>query len=137
MNSIEIGSITFAFGFGGALLGMSIRSALPLHHMSTDSKDAVKVAMALVSTMCAIVLGLLIASAKSAYDTQNNELTDMSSKLILLDRVLAHYGPESKEARADLRITAVNALAFMFAKGLRGISQVPPLSKSSEALYGT
>src|SRR5271163_894884 len=137
MNSIEMGLITFAFCFGGALLGMSIRAALPQHHLNSDSKDAVKIAMALVSTMCALVLGLLIASAKSSYDTQNNELTDMSSKLILLDRILAHYGPEAKEARADLRITAVNALDFMFAKDQSGTSQVTPVSKSSEALYDT
>lgn len=135
MNSIEISSITFAFGFGGALLGMSIRSALPQQHLSPDSKDAVKIAMALVSTMCALVLGLLIASAKSSYDTQNNELTDVSSKLILLDRVLAHYGPEAKEAREELRNTAVNALDYMWATGEIGPPQSAPVSTSSEALY--
>ena len=135
MNSIAIGSITFAFGFGGALLGMAIRSALPQGHMSSESKDAVKVAMALVSTMCAIVLGLLIASAKSSYDTQNNELTDMSSKLILLDRVLAHYGPESKEAREELRNAAISALDHMWAKDNSGLSQMGPASTSSEVLY--
>jgi len=135
MNSIEIGSITFAFGFGGALLGMWIRSALPQHHMSTDSKDAVKVAMALVSTMCAIVLGLLIASAKSAYDTQKSELTDLSSKVILLDRVLAHYGPESKEAREELRKAAASALDRMWSKDDSGLSQMQPVSASSEVLY--
>jgi hypothetical protein len=135
MNSILLGSITFAFGFGGALLGMSLRSALPQHHLSAESKDAVKISMALVSTMCALVLGLLIASAKSSYDTQNNELTDMSSKLILLDRVLAHYGPESKEAREELRHTAVNALDFMWAKDPGDHSQLGPGSTSSEVLY--
>ncbi len=135
MNSIAIGSITFAFGFGGALLGMAIRSALPQHHMSSESKDAVKVAMALVSTMCAIVLGLLIASAKSAYDTQKNELTDMSSKLILLDRVLAHYGPESKEAREELRNAGVNALNHLWSKDDSGLSQTKLMSSSSEILY--
>jgi hypothetical protein len=135
MNSIEISSITFAFCFGGALLGISLRSALPQHHLNSDSKDAVKIAMALVSTMCALVLGLLIASAKSSYDTQNNELTDMSSKLILLDRVLAHYGPESKDAREELRNTAVNALDVMWAKNQSGPSQIGPASRSSEVLY--
>jgi hypothetical protein len=135
MNSILIGSITFAFGFGGALLGMSLRSTLPQHHLNSDSKDAVKISMALVSTMCALVLGLLIASAKSSYDTQNNELTDMSSKLILLDRVLAHYGPESKEAREELRITAARALDYMWAKDPSDHSLMGPGSTSSEALY--
>jgi hypothetical protein len=114
---------------------MAIRAALPQHHLNSDSKDAVKIAMALVSTMCALVLGLLIASAKSSYDTQNNELTDMSSKLILLDRVLAHYGPESKEAREELRNTAVSALNRMWSKEDSGLSQMEPVSTSSEVLY--
>ena len=103
--------------------------------MSSESKDAVKVAMALVSTMCAIVLGLLIASAKSSYDTQNNELTDMSSKLILLDRILAHYGPESKEAREELRNAAISALDRMWSKDLSDHSQMGPGSTGSEILY--
>jgi hypothetical protein len=135
MNSIEMGLITFAFCFGGALLGMSLRAALPQHHLGSESKDAVKIVMALVSTMCALVLGLLISSAKSSYDTQNNELTDMSSKLILLDRVLAHFGPESKDAREELRKTAASALDRMWSKDGSGLSQIEPVSTSSEVLY--
>ena len=135
MNSVEFGSITFAFAFGGAILGMLFRTALPEHHMNSDSKDAVKVTMALVSTMSALVLGSLIASAKSSYDTQKNELTDMSSKVILLDRVLAHYGPEAKEARDELRNSVVGAIAQMWPNGGTGLSQTAPVSASSEVLY--
>jgi hypothetical protein len=135
MSSIPVSSITFAFVFGGALLGMSLRAALPEHYLDSDSKDAVKVGMGLVATMAALVLGLLIASAKSSYDTQNNELTDMSSKLVLLDRVLAHYGPESKEARDQLRSSTVRALDQMWAKDRTGLSQLEPSSISSEVLY--
>jgi hypothetical protein len=51
--------------------------------------------MGLVGTMCALVLGLLISSAKGNLDIQNMELTQMSANVILLDRVLAHYGPEA------------------------------------------
>jgi hypothetical protein len=135
MNSIEMGSITFAFAFGGAMLGMLLRIALPEHHMNPESKDAVKVTMALVSTMCALVLGSLIASAKSSYDTQKNELTDLSSKAILLDRVLAHYGPEAKEARDELRRSVVGAIDRMWANDGTGLSQSEPKSASSELLY--
>jgi hypothetical protein len=91
--------------------------------------------MGLVATMAALVLGLLIASAKSSYDTQNSELTDMSSKLILLDRVLAHYGPESKEAREQVRISVVRALDQMWSKDPAGLSQSEPSSTGSEVLY--
>jgi hypothetical protein len=135
MNSVEMGSITFAFAFGGAMLGMVLRSAMPEHHRNSDSKDAVKVTMALVSTMAALVLGSLIASAKSSYDTQKNELTELSSKAILLDRVLAHYGPEGKQARDELRNSVVNAIDQMWSNGGTGLAQTAPSSTSSEALY--
>jgi len=135
MSSITISSITFAFAFGGALLGMRIRTILPQHHMNADSKDAVKIAMALVSTMSALVLGMLIASAKNSYDTQKNELTDMSSKVILLDRVLSHYGPESKEARDQLRNSVVNAIDQMWSNDPADFSLPAQASASSEALY--
>ena len=135
MNSIEIGSITFAFAFGGGLVGMLLRTTMPEHHRNSESKDAVKVTMALVSTMSALVLGSLIASAKSSYDTQKNELTDLSSKVILLDRVLAHYGPEAKEARDELRSSVEGAISQMWSKDATGLSQSTPAFASSESLY--
>ncbi len=89
--------------FGGAVLGIVLRKTLPEHHLSTGSQDVVKLAMGLVATMSALVLGLLISSAKGFYDSQTADLTQMSSRIIFLDRVLAHYGPESAEAREKLR----------------------------------
>jgi hypothetical protein len=135
MSSIAISSITFGFVLGGVLLGGALRAALPEHHLDSDSKDTVKVGMGLVATMAALVLGLLIASAKSSYDTQNSELTDLSSKVVLLDRVLAHYGPESKEARDQLRNSVVRALDQMWLKDRTGLSQLEPSSTASEVLY--
>jgi hypothetical protein len=69
---------------------MFLRAALPKHHVGADSLDAVKMGMGLVATLSALVLGLLVASAKSSYDAQSSELTEMSSKIVLLDRVLAY-----------------------------------------------
>jgi hypothetical protein len=110
MSSIAISSIAFVSVFGGAMLGMFLRSALPQHHLSDDSKDVMKLGMALVATMSALVLGLLITSAKSSYDEQNAELTDASVKVVLLDRALAHYGPETKEMRDMVRAALTRAL---------------------------
>jgi hypothetical protein len=92
--------------FGGALLGMAIRAILPEHHLNAESKDVIKLGMGLIATMSALVLALLTNSAKGSYDTQRNELTQAAANIILLDRVLAHYGPETKEAR-DLLKTSV------------------------------
>jgi hypothetical protein len=134
MSSIAISSITFAFICGGALLGMSLRAALPDRHLNSDSKETVKVGMGLVATMAALVLGLLTASAKSSYDTQISELADVSSKLVLLDRTLAHYGPESKEAREQLRNSVVRALDRMWTRDRPGSSQLEPTT-AAEDLY--
>ncbi len=92
------------------MLGMTLRSILPPRHFDADSKDVVKLGMGLVATLAALVLGLLTASAKSSLDTQNTELTEMSSKIVMLDRVLAHYGPDAQEARIQLRRAIVGTL---------------------------
>lgn len=105
---MAISWIIFACVFGGALLGMLLRNVLPEHHMNADSKDVVKLGMALIATMSALVLGLLIASAKGSYDAQRGEFIQMSANIIQLDRILARYGPETKEARDVLRRTALS-----------------------------
>ena len=98
----------FACVFGGALLGMMLRNVLPAHHLDPDSKDVVKLGMALIATMSALVLGLLIASAKSSFDAQSGEVIQISANIIQLDRILARYGPETNEARDVLRRTVVS-----------------------------
>lgn len=104
----------FACVFGGALAGIVLRGLLRPHHLTAESKDTVKLGMRLVATMSALVLGLLVSSAKSFYDTQNVELTEMSANVVMLDRVLSHYGPETKEARELLRIAIVDNLDRLF-----------------------
>jgi hypothetical protein len=99
VGSIAISSIVFACVSGGAITGILFRNVLPKHHLSTDSQYAVRLAMGLVGTTSALVLGLLISSGKTYYDRQSAELTQTSARIIFLDRVLAHYGPETKEAR--------------------------------------
>jgi len=135
MNSIAIGLITLACVFGGALLGIALRAALPQHHLSADSKDVVKLGIGLVGTMAALVLGLLVASAKSSFDTQGTELTEMSAKVVLLDRILAHYGPEMKETRELLRGAVVRILDRTWPKDSTSPSQLEPPSVGNEAIY--
>ena len=74
MNEFTTASIVFVILFGATLLGMRLRAALPEHHLAPDAKDAVKVGMGSVATMAALVLELLVASTKSAYDTERNEV---------------------------------------------------------------
>ena len=99
MSPMTTSCIVFACIFGGTLLGMMVRALLPEKHLSADTKDVIKLGMGLIGTMTALVLGLLIASAKSSYDAQRNGLAQMSANVIVLDRTLAHYGTESKDVR--------------------------------------
>jgi hypothetical protein len=115
---MAIGGIVFAVVFGSALLAMFVRRALPEDHLSADSKDVVKLGIALIATMSALVLSLLIASAKSAFDTRSNQLVQASADIILLDRALARYGPETKEARSLLqRSVAATVEQFLARRG--------------------
>lgn len=105
MSPMAIGWIVFACVFGASLFGMLLRRLLPAHHLDADSKDVVKLGMALIATMSALVLGLLIASAKTSFDAQNNEAIQIAANIIQLDRTLARYGPETAQARDVLRRT--------------------------------
>src|SRR5215471_4626102 len=103
MTPVETSAIIFLCIFGGALLGMWLRTVVPEHHLDADSKDVVKLGMGLIGTMTALLLGLLVASAKSSYDARSSELTQMAANIIVLDNALAHYRSETGEIRGMLK----------------------------------
>ena len=107
MNSLIVAGIVFACAFGGALVGMFLQRVLPDAHLRQDSKDVIKLGTGLIATMAALVLGLLVGAAKSAYDSQTAGFHQMGTNIILLDRTLAFYGPEAAQARDKLRATVV------------------------------
>jgi Protein of unknown function (DUF4239) len=94
---------------GGACAGILLRRHLPQHHLNDHSKDVVRLGSALVATITALVLGLLITSAKNTYDAQRQEIRRIAEKLVLLDNQLKRYGPEARQAR-ELQRQAVPAL---------------------------
>jgi hypothetical protein len=103
MSSIAIHLIVFVSIFGAVLFGMFLRTTLPEQHLSAESKETIRLGIGVIATMAALVLCLLVSAAKNFSDAQSSELTQMSANIILLDRVPAHYGPETKEARDSLR----------------------------------
>lgn len=103
MSSTWTAAAVFACAFGGALLGIFIRRRLPAHHLDDDSKDTVKLIMGLIATLTALVLGLLISSAHSAYDTQTGEVQQLGVHLVQIDRILAQFGQDATQPRALLR----------------------------------
>jgi hypothetical protein len=111
------------------------RAMLAEEHLSTDTKDVVKLGVALIATMAALVLGLLIASAKNTYDTRSNQLLEGSADIILLDRVLAHYGAETKDARATLQRSVVAAMEQFWPANRNRPATIDRRASSIESLY--
>jgi hypothetical protein len=135
MNIILIAAILFACLVGAALLGRRVRRYLPEDHLSADSRDSVKLAMGLLATMTALVLGLLVSSAKDGYDTKRSVVIQMAAKVAFLDRVLALYGPETAEARGDLRAAVADAAQHIWPLGKSGPAKVAPNEQMGDALY--
>jgi hypothetical protein len=135
VSPLAVAGIVFVCVFGGALFGMILRTRVPAHHLGPETKDLVKLGVGLIGTMSALVLGLLVASAKGSYDTQRSELIQMSAKVVVLDRVLAHYGPEAKETRDLLRHFTVSTLDQMWPSERSGSAQLKPFLGEGEALY--
>jgi hypothetical protein len=103
MSSITIGLITAGCTFSGALVGVWLQNRLPRHHLDKESQEAVKLGAGMIATITALVLGLLVSSAKGTFDTINDGIKQESAKIILLDRILAQYGPEAQGIRDQMK----------------------------------
>lgn len=115
---------------------MLLRRVLPERHLDAETKDLVKLGVGLIGTMAALLLGLLVASAKSSFDTRSSELTQMAANIILLDRVLAHYGSETAEIRGIVKSTVSRMLDQIWPKdGKEGGLPSQPVEKSSPTRF--
>jgi len=116
MNPTLVGAIVFVCTFGGALLGMWVRTLLPEQHLDADSKDTVKLGIGLIATMSALVLGLVTASAKSSFDAVDTAVKGAALDVLTLDRLLARYGPETAGVRGHLRDTVAARIEMIWPK---------------------
>ena len=103
MTATIIAAITFACAFGCALVGSFLRDRLPPPHLSRESQDVVRLGMGLVATMTALILGLVTASAKATFDAEDQAIHTSADNVVMLDRLLAGYGPEAQPLRAEIR----------------------------------
>src|SRR5436309_5832146 len=120
---------------GVTLLGGRLRRFVPSEQLSAESKDAVKLALGLVATMTAILLGLLISSSKGAFDTARTEVMQMAAKVALLDRVLKLYGPEAMDARHALRDATADGVRRTWPAGRSHPARLDPNEQTGDAVY--
>jgi Protein of unknown function (DUF4239) len=132
-----IAVVLFVCLVGAALVGRCVHRYLPEAHLSADSRDAVKLAMGLVATMTALVLGLLVSSAKGTYDTARSEVIQMAAKVAFLDRVLTLYGPEAAQARGELHDAVVDSVRRIWPTDQGGLTQLAPNQQAGDAVFVT
>jgi CDP-diglyceride synthetase len=114
MSSWLIPVIILTLVFAAALAGMAVGARLPDHHRSDASHNVVSVSMAVVGTLTALVLGLLLSLANTSFGTEQQQLISISTELLRIDQLLRAYGPEADGARAALRQYAAGNLRDMF-----------------------
>ena len=103
MSALALSLLIFALILCGIFIGALLRTTLPEQHLSKESQDVVRLGVGLIATMAALVLGLLIASAKTSFDTQTSQVKQITANIILLDNLLAQYGPEARPIRQHMR----------------------------------
>ena len=111
MSSNIIALVILAGSCGGLLLTMRLRHRLPPHHQEDATRDLIKIATGMMATLVALILGLLVSSAKTTFDTATAEVTQSGAQIIALDRTLRNYGPEAQPLRELLRSNLAGSIA--------------------------
>ncbi|HVU90211.1 MAG TPA: hypothetical protein VHD36_22960 [Pirellulales bacterium] len=106
MTPLEISGLLFLCIFAAAMFGMAVARFLPDHHLHADSRDAIKGGLALIASLTALVLALVVAAAKETYDTNTTTVRQLASNGLLLDRLLELYGDATAEQRVALKHAA-------------------------------
>lgn len=116
MSAGAAGLLVAACVFAGALFGLHLHRFLPANHLTKETQDVVRLGTGVVSVLASLVLGLLIATAKTASDTTDREIRGYAADLILLDGTLRSYGGGAAVPRALLRRSTVRTLQDIWPK---------------------
>jgi hypothetical protein len=103
VDAINVAGVVFACAFSGTMVGIFLRRVLPQSHLGHESKEVVRLGTGLVATMAALVLGLLVGTAKTSFDAETSGFQQLATNIIVLDGELESYGPEARKPRELLR----------------------------------
>jgi len=113
-NTLAIGLVVFAVILAGAFAGAKVQVHLPKHHLTDETKNLVNVSTAVLATISALVLGLLISNANTSFTRLGGEITTLSAEILRLDHVLRRYGDDAEPARITLLQYAERKTADLF-----------------------
>jgi hypothetical protein len=113
-NPIFVGLIVLTVILAGTFAGWKLRKLLPAEQLTEETRSLVSVSTAIVATVSALVLGLLISNANSTFIRLGGEVTALSAQILRLDKILFRYGSDAQPARETLREYAKQKTADMF-----------------------
>jgi Protein of unknown function (DUF4239) len=124
MSPVADAFVVLASVFGSGVIGLSLRRFLPEQQLNESSVGMVRLCTGVLATLTALVLGLLVASAKANYDRVSDEVTQAAAAIVLLDRTLAQFGSQTNEARSLLRTAVASAVDTVFSESGRGVADL-------------
>ena len=116
MTSLMTATIALACLLAGAIGGMALRTVLPSTHLDDESTNVIKLAVGMMATLAALVLGLLISSANTEHNLVESEYRQTLANVATLDRYLADYGPDTREIRGLIRHSMVRQFQAIWPK---------------------
>lgn len=103
MDAILASLVAFGSIFGSALAGVQLARRLPEPHLSTETRTAVSVSMAVVGTMAALVLGLMINTSSTSFNSRSEAVESLAVGVLKLNRALIRYGSDASSIRETLQ----------------------------------
>jgi hypothetical protein len=103
MNTVATSFLITLTVFLGSLVGLNLHRVLPKSHLTKETQDVVRLGTGMVSVLASLVLGLLIATAKNAYDNTDQAFRSYGAEIALLNETLRDYGTAAAAPRDTLR----------------------------------
>jgi hypothetical protein len=135
MNPAILATIVLASLVAAIWIGRQLRRVLPEHQLGDETKDTVKLTMGLIGTMTALLLGLLVSSAKGSYDAERTQVVQMAAKVAYLNRILSLYGPESLDARKQIHAAIEDAIRRLWPHDKRLKAELRPNIEAGDSVY--
>ena len=117
MNTITTSLLVAACIFAGGLTGMYLNRLLPERHLTRETHDVIKLGIGMLSVLASLVLGLLIATAKTTYDSTDRAIRSYAAELSLLTETLRDYGGDASAPHDLLRSYTERLLQDGWPKG--------------------
>lgn len=103
MSELSDAAVLLLILLAATAVGMLVRPLLSERHRTRETTELIFVVVTMLVTFAGLVLGLLTTSAKTSFDTVDDDLRSFAIQLIQIDRTLRQYGNETDRARALLR----------------------------------